>query len=365
MDLIDQVEWQQVESLSSTDSKFSVKDFVWSQEEWPKIDHSDFESGDNIPMISLSKVIKGKKDDAYRQTCNDMVVACEKWGFFKLIGHGIKLEIIQNMKNMCSDLFDLPMEKKMKGGRLNCLPLGYSATNPDYGKNLPWAEIIQLLQSPQQVVGFATKVYGDQYHLKFSDAMLAYMDELDKLGMLIFEMLADGLGLPSDFFSRNFKEEKEATMIRVNRYPKCPLPEKCLGLGSHSDPHTLTILLQDDEVGGLQVLRPADNQWVGIRPIQNSFVINIGDTLEAWTNGRLKSVVHRAVVNKEMSRLSAAYFLSPSSQVMIESPPQLIQPISSNAKMYKPFTWGDFRKELLSQKRVSGKTALHRYLISP
>ncbi|KAI3973685.1 hypothetical protein MKX01_031105 [Papaver californicum] len=356
----DQVEGHQVESLSSTNTKFCVKDFVWSKEEWPKIDHNDFETGDNISMISLSKVIEGMKDDAYLKTCTAMVAASEKWGFFKLTDHGVKFEIIENMKKMCHDLFDLPMEKKMKGGRLNGLPLGYSVTNPDYGKNLPWAEIIQLLQSPQQVVGFATKVYGDQYPHKFSDAMLAYMEELDKLGMLIFEMLADGLGLPSDFFSKNFKEEKEATMIRANRYPKCPLPEKCLGLGSHSDPHTLTILLQDDEVGGYKYLDLLIINGLAL----DLFEIHLLSTL-AWTNGRLESVVHKAVVNKEKRRLSAAYFLSPSSQVMIESPPQLIPLISSNAQMYKPFTWGNFRDELLSQKRVSGKTALRRYLISP
>lgn len=110
-----------------------------------------------------------------------------------------------------------------------------------------------------------------------SDAMIGYLNALDNLGMTILEMLAHGLGLPDNFFTKNF-EEKEATMIRVNRYPPCPLPEKCLGLGSHSDPHTLTILLQDD-VGGLQVLT-SDNKWIGIRPVQNSFIINIGDTLE-------------------------------------------------------------------------------------
>lgn len=104
-----------------------------------------------------------------------------------------------------------------------------------------------------------------------------YMNALDGLGMVVFEMLAHGLGLPDDFFAKNF-DKKDETMIRINRYPPCPLPEKCLGLGSHSDPHTLTILLQD-EVGGLQV-RKSDNHWVGIRPIPNSFVVNIGDTLE-------------------------------------------------------------------------------------
>lgn len=103
------------------------------------------------------------------------------------------------------------------------------------------------------------------------------MNALDQLGMTIFEMLAQGLGLPDDYFSRNF-HEKRSTMLRVNQYPPCPLPERCLGLGSHTDPHTLTILLQD-EVGGLQVQKN-NGEWIGIRPVPNSFIINIGDMLE-------------------------------------------------------------------------------------
>ncbi|KAF5938682.1 hypothetical protein HYC85_022941 [Camellia sinensis] len=118
---------------------------------------------------------------------------------------------------------------------------------------------------------------GEIGHYATGEAMVEYMEALDKLGMTIMEMLANGLGLQSDFLTKNF-EEKDSTMIRINKYPPCPLPEKCLGVGSHTDPHTLTILLADN-VGGLQVLRD-DNQWVGIRPIPNSFVINIGDTLE-------------------------------------------------------------------------------------
>ena len=124
------------------------------------------------------------------------------------------------------------------------------------------------------------------YH---SDAMIEYMRALDKLGSTIFEMLAHGLGLPKDFFAKNF-EEKEATMIRINRYPPCPLPEKCLGLGSHSDPHTLTILLQD-HVGGLQVLKN-DNHWAGIRPVPNSVVSNIGDPLEVLSLSLSLEMIH-------------------------------------------------------------------------
>ncbi|XP_050150137.1 gibberellin 20 oxidase 1-B-like [Malus sylvestris] len=353
-----QSEEQYVESLSMG-QKLIVKNFIWSKEEWPAIKHDDFADTDDIPVISLQGILDGRKNPDYEKVCRVMVSACEKWGFFKLVDHGVALEIIENFIGSLNGLFDLSMEQKVKGVRSATLPLGYCATNPDYEKNLPWAEILQLLQSPQQVVAFANKVFGDQ-HQQFSNAMIRYLNALDNLGMTILEMLAHGLGLPDNFFTENF-EEKEATMIRVNRYPPCPLPEKCLGLGSHSDPHTLTILLQDD-VGGLQVLT-SDNKWIGIRPVQNSFIINIGDTLEAWTNGKLRSVVHRAVLNKEKNRLSAAYFMSPRNSALIDCPLVLMD-AKTNPRKYVPFTWGNFRKQLLVQKRVVGKTALERYLIS-
>ncbi|OIS99099.1 gibberellin 20 oxidase 1 [Nicotiana attenuata] len=204
-----------------------------------------------------------------------MVKASEKWGFFKLVNHGVPKEIVENYTTRLHELFDLPMEQKLKGGKTSNLPLGYYASNPKY------------------------------------------MNEMDKLRMIIFEMLAHGLGLEDDFFSKNF-EEKKATYFRISRYPPCPLPEKIVGIGIHSDPQTLTILHQD----------------------------------QTWTNGRLKSVIHKAVVNKEKQRLSIAYFMSPTSSATIECPPQLIDPFS-NPRKYESFTWAELRHLLLTTRRSS------------
>lgn len=115
----------------------------------------------------------------------------------------------------------------------------------------------------------------------YSNAMIKYMNAMEELGKGVLEMLANGLGLCTNFFTKELREP-ENTMIRANRYPPCPLPNRCLGLGSHSDPHTLTILLQD-QVGGLQVRTDDNHQWFGIRPLPNSFVVNIGDTLEVFS----------------------------------------------------------------------------------
>lgn len=76
--------------------------------------------------------------------------------------YGVPSEIVENFTSSLHELFDLPMEQKLKGGKTSSFPLGYYASNPDYEKNFPWAEILQLLQSPEIVVQFAKKVYDDQ-----------------------------------------------------------------------------------------------------------------------------------------------------------------------------------------------------------
>ena len=66
--------------------------------------------------------------------------------------------------------------------------------------------------------------------------------------------------------------------MRINYYPPCPQPELVMGLNPHSDGGGLTILLQANEVEGLQIKK--DGQWVPIKPLPNAFIINIGDLLE-------------------------------------------------------------------------------------
>ncbi|CAL5432524.1 unnamed protein product [Camellia sinensis] len=326
---------EHVDPLSSNGQKLCIKNFIWSDSEWPQINYNHFDDRDDIPLISL------QKDQNYEKVGRDMVAASNKWGFFKLVDHGVPSEIVENMRARLNEMF---MEEKLKGARSATMPLGYCATNPDYGKNLPWAEILQLL---------------------IVEAMVEYMEALDKLGMTIMEMLANGLGLQSDFFTKNF-EEKDSTMIRINKYPPCPLPEKCLGVGRHTDPHTLTILLADN-VGGLQVLKD-DNQWVGIRPIPNSFVINIGDTFEYMDNWEAKECDTQSSGEQREEQTINCIFPKPCTCTIIDSPPELLEDPNTDPpinRKYVPFTWADFRKELLIQKRVIGKIALNRYLISP
>lgn len=66
--------------------------------------------------------------------------------------------------------------------------------------------------------------------------------------------------------------------MRMNFYPPCPQPENVIGLNPHSDAGALTILLQANDIEGLQIRK--DGQWISITPLTNAFVVNVGDILE-------------------------------------------------------------------------------------
>ena len=67
-------------------------------------------------------------------------------------------------------------------------------------------------------------------------------------------------------------------VLRVNYYPPCSTPEKVLGLSPHSDTSTITLLMQDDNVCGLEIRQKGG--WVPVAPISDALVVNVGDVIE-------------------------------------------------------------------------------------
>jgi len=70
--------------------------------------------------------------------------------------------------------------------------------------------------------------------------------------------------------------------LRFNYYPPCPMPDHVLGLKPHTDGSSITFVLQDKEVEGLQVLK--DNKWFKVPIVPDALVINVGDQIEVGNN---------------------------------------------------------------------------------
>ncbi|CAL5377684.1 unnamed protein product [Camellia sinensis] len=141
-----------------------------------------------------------------------------------------------------------------------------------------------------------------------------------------------------------------------NLYPPCPQTELAMGLPPHSDHGLLTILIQN-EIGGLQLQH--NGKWVNIKALPNSFLVNTADHREQiLSNGRYKSVVHRAVVNNKATRISIAMASGPSLDTIVSPAPELVEDGEAHRPpAYIPMKYRDYVK-LQQSNQLDRKSCL-------
>jgi len=163
-----------------------------------------------------------------------------------------------------------------------------------------------------------------------------YVEQLLKLGEKLSELMSENLGLEKDYMKKAFSgSDGPAVGTKVAKYPECPRPELVRGLREHTDAGGIILLLQDDQVPGLEFFK--DGKWVKIPPSKNNAIfVNTGDQVEVLSNGSYKSVMHRVMPHKNGSRISIATFYNPIPEAIISPAPKLLYP--SN------FLYGDYLK---------------------
>ncbi|KAK7319165.1 hypothetical protein RJT34_03883 [Clitoria ternatea] len=271
-----------------------------------------------VPVVDLSKLLSQEFKQSELENLN---YACKEWGFFQLINHGVSSWLMENVKSGAEEFFNLPMEEKKKFGQREGGGVeGYGQVFVvSEEQKLEWADMFFILTLPQH----RRKPYLiPNLPLPFREHLETYSTELKNLAIEILDLMANALGVPTKDVRDLFGEGTQS--MRMNYYPPCPQPELVMGLNPHSDGGGLTILLQANEVEGLQIKK--DGLWIPIKPLPNAFIINIGDILEMMTNGIYRSVEHRATVNLEKERLSIATFFSPGMEVVFGPLPSLVTP---------------------------------------
>jgi len=108
------------------------------------------------------------------------------------------------------------------------------------------------------------------------DHLENYCLEVKNLAVTIIGRLEKALKIKTNELVELFDDINQG--MRMNYYPPCPQPENVIGLNPHSDMGMLTILLQANDIEGLQIRK--DGQWIPVQPLANAFVINLGDMLE-------------------------------------------------------------------------------------
>ncbi|CAH2042897.1 unnamed protein product [Thlaspi arvense] len=189
-------------------------------------------------------------------------------------------------------------------------------------------------------------------HTECREVLELYAMEVKKLAMTILGQMAKALKMDNEEMTELFTVGVQS--MRINYYPPCPEPDMAMGFTPHSDAVALTILYQLNDTEGLQIRK--EGKWVSVRPLQNAFVVNVGDIMEIVSNGVYKSIEHRATVNSTKERLSIATFYSSNLESELGPARRLVG--LDNPAIFRQIPFEEYFKGFFARK-LDGKSYLH------
>ena len=267
--------------------------------------------------------------------------ACADHGFFLLEGHGLDDLIERTWAATTAFFASSPANKEA------------IRRNPE--SMLGWydRELTKRKRDHKEVFDFIDPSIPDdrspnrwpERPTGFRSTMTDFFDGFAALAADTLRLVHSTLGLdPST--AADHPSERTTSTVRLNHYPVGdPVPEEDrdglnplgeVALGHHTDPGVLTLLLQDD-TGGLQA-QSTEHGWIDVEPRPGTIVVNLGDTMQVWTNDRYKAAVHRVTPMTSRSRYSIPFFSNPPRECVIEPIAALAQPDAR----YRSFTWKEF-----------------------
>lgn len=276
-----------------------------------------------IPVIDFAPFLAGPAAEK-RRVAGEIGQACEEVGFFYLTGHGVDQDRVDRVFAEARRFFAQPRERRAetaatwdwyrgwvppkevgedgrRGGLLETyrLMLDLPPDDPDVRAGKP----LHLPNRwPADLPGFREVVGG-------------YIETLLGVSADVLHAFALALDLPETWFDDKFR--KPLIQLSLLHYPPMPAdaaPDE-MGAYPHTDEGAFTLLTQDT-VGGLEV-RLKTGEWIAAPLIPGAYIVNIGDMLMKWTNGRFTSTPHRVRNRSGQERYSVPFFMNPDYDVEI------------------------------------------------
>jgi len=268
--------------------------------------------------------------------------ACRDSGFLCVTGHGVPQSLCDEALDAWGTFFDQPVADKLRwvvtDDEAN---RGYSAPGKEglaysRGEETPPDLFEAFNVGRERAVGayydrwrafFAPNVWPD-VPPDLASVWRRYEDAIAGVADTLLRTMAIALGLTEQWFVDQCRHAILTTRaINYRRAPgeSDPAPEQ-MRMGAHTDYGILTILLADD-VPGLQVFRAG--AWHDVSTPRGTFVCNIGDMLERWTNDRWTSTLHRVVppparTDGPVRRRSIARFLDCAPDLVVSCIPSCV-----------------------------------------
>ena len=243
--------------------------------------------------------------------------ALSECGFMACSNLGFSDELIQRVFKASATFFSSDQKNKIRSAYLSAEEnFGYQAfasehldpTNPpDLKETFTMRNILN-----------ATIADNRWPSVEFKELMQHFFAECLERALFLQRILARALNLDEGFFVKFHSGQNIS--LRLLHYPTCDSSEvqdSQLGAGAHTD-YGLTTFLFQDSVGGLEIC-DKNGDWQTIKPDKSVVLINSGDLLERWTNGKYRSTLHRVKpMTRGKDRFSIAFFVDPDSDTEIK-----------------------------------------------
>jgi isopenicillin N synthase-like dioxygenase len=254
----------------------------------------------SIPVVDISGLRSPDRAERERVAA-EIGRAARDVGFLYVSGSGVDDALFDGMLEATKGFFALPLEEKMRSyiGLSRChrgyVPIGEEGVESgtpdlkeafDTALDLPADDPDYLAGNPMLGPNSWPDLPG------FAEAVTAYYDAVLEVGHRLLWAFAVALGEDPDVFSRH--AIKTPSQLRLVHYP------------FDADAH--------DVIGGA-------GEWIDVPPVPGTFVVNIGDLLELWTNGAFVATSHRVRKVKE-ERYSFPLFFNVDYDTVVEPLPQ-------------------------------------------
>jgi isopenicillin N synthase-like dioxygenase len=274
----------------------------------------------SLPEIDLAPFMAAPESRGGRELVARLRDACHGPGFCYLVGHGVPPEVDASIMAAAREFFALPEAERRALAIANSPHFrGHTVLGGEITKGVSdWREQLDVgLEEPAAIVTPSDPPWRrlrgpNQWPARLpgiQPTVLAWMRAMDRVGLAVLRALALGLGQPLHHFD-DVVLPRGDPHLKIIRYPaQAREADAGQGVGMHHDSGLVSFVLQD-EVGGLQV--EIDGELVDATPKAGTYVMNLGEMLQAATHGYLRATKHRVKSPPSgRERLSVAYFFHP------------------------------------------------------
>ena len=292
--------------------------------------------------------------------------ACSGVGFFYLINHGVPPALVASTFALSRRFFSLPLSRKLlyRVSRHNrgYTPFRDELLSPETQRGGDtkegWYEGVDREEAEGKLYGRNMRVSEEDVP-GWSGGLAAYMAACSAVGQRLVELLwralHGGQSDPSSWSQRPGCFDDPMLTLRLLHYDGTASDEQqgVFACGAHCDYGFCTLLAVDDEPG-LQI-HTQQTGWTDVPAMPAAFVVNLGDMLQRWSNGKYRSTLHRVLNRAGRERYSLPFFMEPNHDCVVECLPSCCD--AEHPPQWPPVTSGVYLQQRYAATQSAFKLA--------